>query len=718
MADNPVHALVVEDDPADATLINRGLVSPQESRFHITWAMSLEKAQQYLAEQSFQIILLDLSLPDSSGLDTLQRIHQQTDEIPIIVITEPDDEAMAIQAMRAGAQDSLARNHLSSERLTQSIRYSLERHRLLRELKASNERYALAAQGTTDGLWDWDLSKNEIYYSPRWKSLLGYSEEAIGNSPAEWFQRVYPADLDHLQASLQLHLEGGSEHFESEYRMQHRDGTYRWMLCRGLAITRESARPHRIVGSHTDISRLKLAEANLIHDAYHDPLTHLPNRQMLSNFLSRLLERARNHRGYHFAVLFLDLDGFKHVNDSLGHASGDQLLVVMARRLEECVRPGDLVARLGGDEFTILLDDISHVGDAIRVAERVHERLSSPVVLCGQEIAVSTSIGIACSDSNYQSPGDILRDADTALYRAKGQGKACHVLFDHDMHAQAVARLQLETDLRKALAVIEGGAGAPPRPPGPADFFLEYQPIISCATGEITGIEALVRWRHPQSGLLPPRAFIPLAEETGLIASLGRWVLSTACADARNWRHQVARPVLPSLCINLSGKELTRETVGFIKHLLDELHREGNDLSLSLELTESVLNNGKGNAQLLHDLRACGIQLGLDDFGTGFSCLAHLLRSPFAILKIAQSFISNLLPDGENAAVVRTIVALGKNLGLTTIAEGVETREQLQQLAQMGCDRAQGYLFSFPVNAEAITSLLRANPHLLPTGPK
>ncbi len=356
-----------------------------------------------------------------------------------------------------------------------SIKRDITERKAAEALRKSEERYALAVRGANDGLWDWNLIANKVYFSARWKSMLGYFENEIGNSPNDWFNRVHPEDTKQVRAEITAHIEGLTPYFENEHRMLSKDGTYRWMLSRGTAVRDADGKAYRIVGSQTNITDRRIAESQLLHNAFHDALTGLPNRALFVDCLSRAVERGKRREDYLFAVLFLDLDRFKVVNDSLGHSIGDQLLIAIACRLEACLRPKDTAARLGGDEFTILLEDIEQVRDASRVAERIQEELTLPFELSGQEVFTTASIGIVLSTSGYDQPEDLLRDADIAMYRAKALGKARYEIFNPDMHTRAVARLQLETALRHAFERQE--------------LRIHYQPIVSLESGRLTGFE-------------------------------------------------------------------------------------------------------------------------------------------------------------------------------------------------------------------------------------
>ncbi len=443
--------------------------------------------------------------------------------------------------------------------------------------------------------------------------------------------------------------------------------------------------------------QLQESKDHFRHAAFHDALTNLPNRALLAENLKFVIERAKQHEDYQFAVLFLDLDRFKNVNDSLGHSIGDQLLITMARRLESCIREVDMVARLGGDEFAILLDGIPNQAEATNMARRIQEKLQSPFNLSGHEVFTSTSIGIAVSSTGYDDPENMLRDADTAMYRAKAQGKACYEVFDKGMHTHAVYVLQMENDLRRAIDREE--------------LRVYYQPIVSLENGQLAGFEALIRWQHPERGFINPSDFIPLAEDTGLIVPLGLWILKRACQQLCQWQWQSPANRSLFMSVNLSGKQVAQpDLVGEIRDILEETHVDAKHLKL--EITESaVMENAEMAARLLKRLKALGVQLSIDDFGTGYSSLSYLHRFPVNTLKIDRSFVGRIGEAAENIEIVRTVISLAENMGMEVVAEGVETLSQLTQLRKLKCQYGQGYLFSRPVDAASVSTWISKKPH-------
>jgi diguanylate cyclase (GGDEF)-like protein/PAS domain S-box-containing protein len=581
---------------------------------------------------------------------------------------------------------------MDREDLLASLRRAIERERDFAEtLRRSEERYALAARGANDGLWDWDVVSGTVYFSPRWKSMLGLAEDDIDPHIDAWLARVHSDDIVLLRQALDAHVKGVISHIQHEYRIAHKDGHYAWVLCRGVVVFDSNGQAVRVAGSQTDITAHKEAEEQLRRNALHDALTGLPNRALLMDRLEQAIARAQRTESARFAVLFLDLDHFKTLNDSLGHLVGDQLLIQIANRLSACIRSIDTVARLGGDEFAIIVSDLDDDDTASQVAERIQESLRAPFEIGSHRIFTSASIGITLSSGEYERSEDFLRDADTAMYRAKSQGRARHQVFDGRMHEQAMARLSVEAGVRSALEREE--------------FVLMYQPFVSLATGSVVGVEALVRWNHPEHGLLAPAAFLDIAEESGLIAAMSDWIMRVACEQASRWQRELLVPMR----VNVNVPPAQLMDAQLVSHIQQHLDRSGLAPSgLGLELVESSLIENRavvvGNLQ---SLRAMGIHISIDDFGTGYSSLSYLKRLPIDTLKIDRSFTQGIPHDTNDTAISTAIIAMAKSLNLSVIAEGVETAEQAEFLRAHDCDAAQGFFFSYPMPAEACLQFFR-----------
>lgn len=580
--------------------------------------------------------------------------------------------------------------HVGYAKLEEEIR---ERKKSEVALRTSEERYALSAQGSNDGLWDWDLLNKVIYFSNRWKSMLGFCDDEIGDQPQEWLIRVHPDDVPELEARIAAHIIGRNPHFEAEYRIKHRDGTYHWMLARGLAVRNNSGQAYRMAGSQTDITPGKMATEQLVYNAFHDALTDLPNRSLFTDRLQHVITTSTRRGESLYAVLFLDMDRFKIVNDSLGHFVGDKLLVAVSLKLTECIRPGDTVARLGGDEFSVLLEDISELKDAVDVADRIHQLLAIPLIIEGHEIHAAFSIGIALGSDQYERAEQVLRDADIAMYEAKKRGSACSEIFDTRMHASILDRIKLESELH---GILERN-----------QISLVYQPIIDLKAHRLVGFEALVRWDHPTRGTVYPTEFIPLAEETGLIVKIGEWILWEACRElAALQKRFPAQPPL-KMSINISGKQFSQENLAdLVSEIL--LETEVIPHTLAIEITESMLMENIDVAiSTMNRLRSMGVHIHIDDFGTGYSSLSYLHSLPIDALKIDRSFINKLTAQGENQEVIMSIISLAKSLNFDVIAEGVEFDHQLLQMKDLECHFGQGFLFSKPMKPGAIDAWIK-----------
>lgn len=575
-----------------------------------------------------------------------------------------------------------------------------ERKKVESALRESEERYALAVRGSNDGLWDWDLTTNQIYFSPRWKEMLGYSENEIQRSANEWFDKVHEDDLENLKIEILSHLRSRNSHFTNEHRLRHKDGSYRWVLCRGMAVWKKGVDPSRgavrLAGSISDITARKKAEERLLHDALHDSLTGLPNRVLFMDRLNLTIERAKRSEDYQFAVLFLDLDNFKDVNDSIGHVVGDQLLIEVAEILKSGLRSIDTLARFSGDEFTILLDDIRGRSDVDRVIDRIQEKLAQAIEIEKNEIKTSTSVGVVLCDSGDIHAEEIIRDADIAMYAAKENGKARAEVFEPSMRLRFLEKLNLEIDLRKAIESKE--------------FVIHYQPIVDLENRDLLGFEALVRWQHPQRGLLYPGDFIQLAEETNLITDIGYWVLGEACRQMAAWNKNIFMESELTISVNISGKQIADPEL--YNHIEQVLKDTGlNPKNLKLEITEStIVDQNEFTILTLSKLREMGVQAQIDDFGTGYSSLSYLANFPIDALKIDKSFVSRMEGERSQKNIVRAIVELTEQLNVNVIAEGIETEVQLAELIGLGCKLGQGYLLSRPMDINKTENVLVSLP--------
>jgi diguanylate cyclase (GGDEF)-like protein/PAS domain S-box-containing protein len=691
--------LIVDDEASNRDVLSRRF---QRQGFEVTLAEDGIEALASIRNQTPDLVLLDIRMPGMSGIEVLReiRLRHCPTQLPVIMVTAEGQSASIVEALQMGANDYIT-TPVDMPVALARIRTLLSQRALSAALRESEERYTRAARGANDGLWDWDLEKGEIYLSSRWKEMLGYQDGEIGHRPDEWLCRVHPEDFPRWQAAVAGHCRRETPQLECEHRVHCKDGTYRWMLSRGLAVWNESGEAIRIAGSQTDITAAKVA----------DPLTGLPNRLLFMDRLERRIELSNRRPAGEFAVLLLGVDRFKNVNDSLGHLAGDLLLQALARRLRDGLRSADTVARLqedcgiarlAGDEFAVLLDEIRQAGDCVPVAERIGAAIRAPFVVQGQEVFVTASIGIAGGSNGYERAEDLMRDADTALHCAKAAGRARYEIFDANMRRRAITRLQVETDLRRALERDE--------------LRLHYQPIVNLGTGAIAGFEALVRWQHPLRGLLPPLEFIPAAEETGLIVPLGHWVLGQACRDTQRWLETAPESApLPAsgvltLHLNFSPLQLAElSAIDEIERILRRSWPGNRGFLLSFEVTEStMMRNPETVSTLLARLRDMHIGLDIDDFGTGYSSLSQLQHLPVQTLKIDRAFVSRIGQDTDSLEIIRTIVALAHNLGMDVIAEGVETAQQLAQLRALGCEYAQGYYFGKPTDWETARSLINA----------
>ncbi len=677
MTDRKVRIFVVEDEAIVAMDIRNSLEILGYSV--VGTASTGEKAIVKALETRPDLMLMDIILKgEMDGVQAADHIRSRLD-IPVIFLTACSDDA-TLQRAKVTEPFGYLLKPFEERELHSHIEIALYKHRTEKKLRESEERYSLATQGANDGLWDWRLETNEIYFSPRWKSMLGFSDGQFGHSPEDWFKRVHPSDREQLESALNAHLTGQSSHFESEYRILDANNAYRWVLCRGLALRDGSGKAYRIAGSQTDVTDRKV----------YNPLTGLPNRILLLDRLERALKRIGPSDDPPFAVLALDIDGLKMINDSLGYVTGDNLLIQIAGRIQKCLSAQDTVAHFGKDEFVLLLDKVENPDDPTRLASRLHQELALPFQVDGHTIYVTASTGITLPNKAYNSPEELLRDAATAMHRARASGKGRCEIFDSEMRSSAVARMKLEADFRRAFEQHE--------------FRVHYQPIVNLRNGNLIGFEALLRWE--KSGqIVYPGDFLALAEYTGLIIPIERWVLLESCVQLARWQSLSDQPL--KVNVNLCAKQYSSpDLVRDLESILKDSTLDPR--CLRLEITESALmENTSVISETLSKIQALDVQIHMDDFGTGYSSLSYLHRFRVNALKIDRSFVGKLGMSEETWQIVQAIVNLARNLGMEVIAEGIENLMQLRMLQTLHCQGAQGYYFSKALPPEAVETLLR-----------
>ena len=689
MTQERLRVLLIEDDEVEAGLIRCHLAGSGGPLADIDHVQRLGVGLDRLRNGRYDVVLLDLQLPDGRGIENLRRVRAESTTAPVIILTNLEEQDIAVAE---GAQDYLIKRNTTSDMLRRAIRYAIARQESELSRIASEERYALAVAGARDGIWDWDLEREEVYYSPRCLAMLGLAGTDAPPRPSTWLSRVHDEDRTGLEHALAAHLSGVTAHVEHEFRISAGATQKIWMLCRGLAVRDASGRATRIAGSLSDISDRKVAEALLVHEALHDTLTGLPNRQLFLDRLDLALKQHRRDHTRRFALLFLDLDRFKTVNDTLGHAAGDELLVEFSRRLRSCLRPGDSIARLGGDEFAVLLTHVEGIREVTQVVERIHDWLSPVFLIAGTAVSVTASIGVAMSGPQYERSADLLRDADLAMYDIKGRRAGSYAFFDNPSHKARLRRLEIESDLCSALAHDE--------------FVIYYQPIVSLKHMQILGFEALLRWFHPLRGLIGPDEFIPIAEKCGVIGPLSWWVMKQACRQVRIWQESDPRLAELSISVNVSSRLFAEP--GFAmrtRAILEETQLKPQ--LLHLEITENaLLQHESATIDELTALQGIGVKFHLDDFGTGYSSLSYLSMFRYDTIKIDRSFVSASGEGNRNRRIVDALISLGRGLDMDVIAEGVETQEQAQKLFELDCRVAQGYWFSKPLPSASVCALL------------
>lgn len=567
-----------------------------------------------------------------------------------------------------------------------------ELEQIEQELRETEQRYELAMRGSNEGLWDWNPVSKELFLSARLLTTFNISEgETLKTTSSEWITWVHPDDRQQYQGILSKHLKGRTKFFDCEYRVRNKQGLYIWVHAHGLALRNEAGIAYRMVGSIGDITERKEHECQLQHQANYDSLTELPNRLLAMDRLSQSIAHAKRNKKQ-VGVLFIDLDNFKKINDTLGHDIGDHHLIEVSHRLTECIREEDSVARLGGDEFLMILQGIEQLEEVDHVCQRILQVLAKSVSINGYECFTSASIGITLYPDDGNNPQELLRNADTAMYRAKETGKNTYRYFTSEMNQESIARLNMESHLRHALENNE--------------LSLHYQAVVDVSAGNVVGAEALLRWNNPKYGTVPPDTFIPLAEETGLIIEFGDWVLQTACKQAQKWRQKTGQDFL--IAVNVAFPQFRDgHLVKTVRNVLKQTALP--PACLELELTERLLMEDETEcAQALEELHNMGVRISIDDFGTGYSSLSYLKRFPVNTLKIDRSFVSNINSSPENIPLITAIISMSHALGLNVIGEGVETNEQLNFLKNKNCNYAQGYYLYKPVPVEQFDACLYA----------
>lgn len=682
------HILLLEDSEAEALRLLDWLADG----FEVTHVTSVAAASGALRAGGFDAALVDLCVDDSRGLPTFLAVRAAAPTLPFVVQSGMEEQAIALEAVARGAQDYLIKRECTAEIVRRSLTYALERARVERELRESRERYQLALAGSNDGIWDWDLEGGRFHVSDRWAAMLGYALAEVGDTVEDWLVLVHEDDRDRLVAELEAHLNGENPTFDTEARLAHRDGTWRWMRTRGLAVRDAAGRATRIAGSQSDVTERHEIERRLVHQATTDALTGLANRAAFAQALEEAVARPRP-AGRGLSVIYLDLDRFKVINDGLGHHVGDRLLIAFAHRLRTTVRPGDLLARLGGDEFALLVEGTDDPKRVEEVAARIHRSLGAPFTLGESRIFASVSVGIAHWTSAEDTAESLLRNADIAMYRSKRAGRSGTEVFAAAHHTAAAGQFDVETGLRRALENDE--------------LRIHYQPIVRIQDARLVGFEALVRWQAPDGRLMQPADFVPVAEETGLIDLLGGWVLRTACARmaALTAEYPGAGPL--TMSVNVSSRQFAQ--VDFYDQVVAALADAGLPGSrLVLELTETTLmENPKVTAEVLQRLRDLGVHIHLDDFGVGYSSLSYLRRFPIDSLKIDRSFTAAVPGGKQDEAILRAIVSLAAALGLEVVAEGVENQAQWDHLHGLDCTYGQGFYFSKPLDGLAVDLVTR-----------
>lgn len=679
--------LLIEDNPGDARLL-REMLRERAPSMLLDHVERMSEAAKHLVRNEVDVILLDLGLPDADGLGAVRWVHALAPRVPVVVLTGLDDESLAVQVLKEGAQDYLVKGQIETRGLLRALRYAVERKNMEEALFAAKERAQVTLNCIADAVICTDNAGAITYLNVVAEGLTGWSrQDAEGRPVTEVFRTL---DATSVETQPIPFAGDGAAAPPAHAFLRRRDGFELPIEDSIAPIHDREGRPTGSVVVFRDVSAARTMSRMMTHSAEHDFLTGLPNRMLLNDRIGQAIVLARRHEKK-VALLFLDLDGFKHINDSLGHHLGDRLLRSVSQRLVTCARASDTVSRQGGDEFILLLSEMQKPIDAAIAARRVLDAVAQPHCIDERDLYVTTSIGVSVFPEDGGDAETLIRNADTAMYQAKENGRQSYQFFKPAMNARAVERHSIEEGLRRALERKE--------------FTLDYQPKIDFRSGAICGAEALLRWTHPARGLISPAQFIPVAEECGLIVPIGNWVLRNACEQARAWMRE-GLPVT-SMAVNVSAREFRDER--FLEGLFHILEDTGLDPgALEVELTESVLmKHSEASAAILHGLRDGGVQVAVDDFGTGYSSLSYLRKFPIDALKIDQSFVGGITTTRDDASIVIAVISMAQSLKLRVVAEGVETVEQMLFLQDRRCDEAQGFYFSRPVPPHEFARLLR-----------
>jgi diguanylate cyclase (GGDEF)-like protein len=677
--------LLVVNVDSDANRFDAMLEEAAPAAFEVVRATTLAEATSYLASKTADCVVVDLGLPDAAGVEIIEVLAARSPAVALIGLTGRDDDELGVATIETGASDYLSKSALEGRLLVRSIRHAILRKRVETSLA---EAQSIAGVGS----WELDIGTGSTSWSRELYRLFGFPLDEKPSYEA-LLERCHADDKEVLLRALRTTMVEFTP-FVVEHRVLLSGGEERWVRARGRMELDGAGAPLRLLGTAQDISEQRASEGVMLYQALHDPLSGLPNRLLLLDRLGQSVKRLARGASV-IAVVYFDIDRFQVINDRLGRATGDELLVALAERLAGLARPAETLARIGGDEFVMVCEGLSGEAEAVRIADAIRVAASGPIAVTRGDLVVSLSAGIALASSPAADPDSVLRDAEAAMYLAKREGRARSAVFEQTMRTTAVGRFDTEIELRQS--IVDG------------DLLVYYQPIVTLSDGRVVGHEALVRWAHPTRGLVFPDVFIPVAEETGLIVPLGAWVLREACRQAKRFQAFDPSYAKLTMSVNLSGAQLAQAD---LTELVASAVQDAGirPEHLQLEMTESVLmSDAAATITVLTTLKSLGVRLGIDDFGTGYSSLAYLRRFPVDVIKIDRTFVNGLGKDLEDSAVVAAVISLADTLGLTTVAEGVETALQRDCLLSLGCVRAQGYLFARPVAAsEAEAALVDA----------